>query len=702
MINKVKGWLAVSVACLMVFGLLMTSCEKDKDTEIVLNSFGPSPVLRGGDLKFIGNNLDQVTAIVLPDNVNVTTFTSKTSDLLVITVPDETIDGKVTLKTPQGDIVTKTLLKISEPIAILGIEPLQARPGDIITITGTYLNLVEEVIFVKNKSVTAFESQSKTQLQVKIPADAQTGIIVLSNGEPEPILVESEIIVSVSLPAVIQISPNPVKAATLLSLQGTNLDLVRDVIFGGGKKVTDFISKSQDKIELMVPADAKDGKIKLVVASEVEVESAAELVMAVPVIAGISPNPVENGQTLTVTGTDLDLITSATFGGGKPGTLLGGTAAEIRITVPLDATEGPVTFGTAAGKSVSSVQLGLLMPTITSLSPLELKANTSLTITGTEFDIVVAVVFTGGNRVTVTGATETEIVVTVPSGTLSGPITLVTTNGTEITSAESLTMLASNVPLITSMPLSMKPGQMITVLGEKLNLLTDVIFPGEVKATMFGEKTATRLEVVVPMTAAKGKGKIRFVTFENEFMESPEVMISGVDPVVDPTLVYFNFDGKNSWWGDAGAAENDPALSLDGTNYWRVNKQCSGWTGLFWRNGKNDFPADRIGTDVDKYVVKFDINTLEPMTGGQLRLRFNGSEGDFWYLWAPWAETGSYTTDGWITVTIPITDFRDQWGSGSNKPTDLSKVDADFGIAFDGGASMVNICLDNMRFELVE
>jgi hypothetical protein len=702
MINKVKGWLAVSVACLMVFGLLMTSCEKEKDTEIVLNSFGPSPVLRGGELKFIGNNLDQVTAVVLPDNINVTTFASKTSQLLVIAVPEETTDGKVTLKTPQGDIVTKTLLKISEPIAILGIEPLQARPGDVITITGTYLNLVKEVIFVKNKTVMAFESQSKTQLQVKIPTDAQTGIIVLSNGEPEPILIESETPVTVSLPAITQITPNPVKAGTLLSLQGSNLDLVRDVIFGGGKTVTEFVSKSQQKIDLMVPADAKDGKIKLVVASEVGVETATELVLAVPVIAGISPNPVGNGQTLTVTGTDLDLITTATFGGGKQGTLLGGTATEIRITVPLDATEGPVTFGTAAGKSVSSADLALLMPTITALSPLELKANTTLTITGTEFDIVVAVVFTGGNRVTVTGATETEIVVTVPSGTLSGPITLVTTNGTEITSTQSLTILASNVPLITSMPLTMKPGQMITIQGEKLNLLTDVIFPGEVKATMFGEKSATILEVVVPSTVAKGKGKIRFVTFENEFTESPEVMISGVDPVVDPTLVYFNFDGKNSWWGDAGAAENDPALSLDGTNYWRVNKACSGWTGLFWRNGKNDFPADQIGTDVDKYVVKFDINTLEPMTGGQLRLRFNGSEGDFWYLWAPWAESGSYTTDGWITVTIPITDFRDQWGSGSNKPTDLSKVDADFGMAFDGGASMVNICIDNMRFELVD
>ena len=130
MIKKVKGWLAFTVACLMVFGLLLTSCQKETDTTIVLNSFGPSPVLRGGELKFIGNNLDQVTKIVLPDNIEVTTFGTKTSGLLVITVPDATINGKVTLKTPQGDIVTKTLLKISEPIAILTIAPLTARPGE--------------------------------------------------------------------------------------------------------------------------------------------------------------------------------------------------------------------------------------------------------------------------------------------------------------------------------------------------------------------------------------------------------------------------------------------------------------------------------------------------------------------------------------------------------------------------------------------
>ena len=37
--------------------------------------------------------------------------------------------------------------------------------------------------------------------------------------------------------------------------------------------------------------------------------------MVVPTINNLAPNPVKNGQTLTVTGLDLDLITGVTFGG---------------------------------------------------------------------------------------------------------------------------------------------------------------------------------------------------------------------------------------------------------------------------------------------------------------------------------------------------------------------------------------------------
>lgn len=699
--KNINRTLSILFVGLLAVGILFNACKKDDDTsdKIELFSFGPSPVLRGGELRFIGANLDKVTAIVLSNNVQVTSFKSKTPEQIVITVPQETVDGTVVLKTPQGDIQTKTILTISEPITIASFSPAKVRPGGVLTIEGTYLNLIKEVIFSNKKSVTdaGFVSQTQTKLEVPVPEDAQTGIVAVSNGEADPIVVESATPVEITLPSATNLTPNPVKAGASLTIEGADLDLAREVIFSGGSKVTAFTSAEPGKIVLDVPANARDGKIKLVAASLLEVESAGELVMVVPAINNVSPNPAKNGTDITVQGADLDLITGVTFGGGKTGTLLGGSATEITVKVPIDATEGTITFGTAAGKSVTtSNDLTLIKPTISGIAPLDVQFTKDITVTGTDLDLVATVKFSGGTEVAVSGAAPTALTVAVPVGTLSGPITLVTTNGSEVQSGQSLNILPSTSAVITNMPGSAKPGQMINIEGENLDEITEVVFPVNISATMFGIKTANLIQVVIPLSVKTGVGVIKLITKNNEIIESPPINIQGVDPVADPSLVFFNFDNLGLWWGDTGGPENDPALTLDGTNYFRVNKSCNGWTGFFWRNGQNNFPGPTIGTNVSAYVLKFDINVLDPITGGEFAWRFKGSSGDFWHSWKPWAATGSYKTDGWITVAIPLTEFYD----GAKQIADMSTITEDFGVAFNAGASQVNATIDNVRFEL--
>ncbi|MCC6462925.1 MAG: IPT/TIG domain-containing protein [Saprospiraceae bacterium] len=687
---------------LLVMGIVINACKKEEDPDtdaIQLFSFGPSPVLRGGDLKFIGTNLDKVTAVVLSNNVQVTTFKSKAADQLVIVVPEETVNGAVVLKTPQGDITTKTILTISEPIAITSFSPAKLRPGEVLTINGTYLNLIKEVIFSNKKSVldSAFVSKTQTKLEVKVPADAQTGLVVLSNGLADPILVESATALEVTLPAVSKLTPNPVKAGQALTIEGTDLDLTKEIIFGGGVRVSSFVSVEPGKLVANVPANAKDGAIKLVAASLVEVESTEALGLVVPTIASVSPNPAKNGTDITVTGTDLDLVTKATFGGGKDGALKGGTATEITITVPIDATDGSITFSTAAGKTVSSASaLAMVKPAISGIAPLDVQFTKQITISGTDLDLVTRVKFTGGTEALAGVVSATEVTATVPVGTQSGAITLVTTNGSEIASSQAINILASTSATVTSMPNMAKPGQMIDIVGENLDEVTELIFPGDVSATMFGQKSATLIQVVIPMNVQTGVGKIKMITVNGETIETPEINIQGVDPVADPTLVFFNFDDLGLWWGDTGGPENDPSYSLDGTNYYRVNKDCNGWTGFFWRNGQNNFPGPTIGTNVANYVLKFDVNVLEPITGGEFAWRLKGSSGDFWYRWKPWEASGSYKTDGWITISVPVTEFND----GTKAISDLSTITEDFGVAFNSGASHVNACIDNVRFEL--
>ncbi|MDX2071131.1 MAG: glycan-binding surface protein [Haliscomenobacter sp.] len=696
----------LSIKSVLFLGLLLgvlfvlNNCKKDDDIAsglVQLNSFGPSPALRGGELHFIGVNLDKVTAIVLPNNVEVTTFKTKTSESIVIDVPKAAVAGKVTLKTPNGDITSKSLLTISEPIAITSFSPAKLRPGATVTIEGTYLNLIKEVIFSNKKSVTAFKSQTETKLEVVVPADAQSGLFVISNGLADPILIESATPLEIITPVVSGIAPSPVKAGGSLTITGTDLDLTKEVTFPGGSKVSTFESIEAGKIVLKVPANSQDGSIKLSMASLVEVSSTPTVTMLSPTISSISPNPAKTGGLITVKGKDLDLVTSVTFGGNKTGTIQAERSeSEMQVRVPADATVSTVSFGTAANKSVTSADaLKLVKPSISSITPTDIQVSKELIINGNDLDIVAKVKFSGGKEVDVKNATASQIKVIVPVGTTSGTITLVANNGDEVASTQELNILASTSSVITKMPTTAKPGQKIRIEGENLDEISEVIFPGEIAATMFGAKSNSIIEVVVPIKTKNGIGKIKFITTKGETIESPEINFQGIDPVADLSLVFFNFDGLDRWWGDAGANENDPNLSVDGSKYFRVNQSCNGWTGFFWRNGANNFPGSVIGTQVGNYVLKFDVNVLTPITGGEFAWRLKGSEGDFWYRWKPWEATGSYKTDGWITVTVPITAFSD----GSKGIVNLASITEDFGVAFNAGSSSVNVCIDNVRFE---
>ena len=91
---------------LLLIGLLLSigtllSCQKKDDlpTENVqLLSFGPTGARHGDTLRFIGNNLEKVTAIELTGaSVPQASFIQHTSQLILIIVPQEAEQGKITL-----------------------------------------------------------------------------------------------------------------------------------------------------------------------------------------------------------------------------------------------------------------------------------------------------------------------------------------------------------------------------------------------------------------------------------------------------------------------------------------------------------------------------------------------------------------------------------------------------------------------------
>lgn len=174
--NKTYKFPALWMMCLMLFSCLtFTACDNgdDEDTNqykggISLNVFGPSPVSRGGVLRFLGSGMDKVTAVAIPGCDDITDIEVVSDTEIRVTVPQTAQPGLVVLKTPKGDITTKTELTFTEPIALEAFAPAEVKPGSELTITGEYLNLIKEVIFADEEQCLLMSLSVKAVRRLKL------------------------------------------------------------------------------------------------------------------------------------------------------------------------------------------------------------------------------------------------------------------------------------------------------------------------------------------------------------------------------------------------------------------------------------------------------------------------------------------------------------------------------------------------------
>ena len=178
-----------------------------------------------------------------------------------------------------------------------------------------------------------------------------------------------------------------------------------------------------------------------------------------------------------------------------------------------------------------------------------------------------------------------------------------------------------------------------------------------------------------------------------------KVYCGGTDPVLDETYVFFDFNNtgaKDSWWGNAinSGILDDSENSADGSSFWNIEGMSGTgwWDGLFFRNGNNNYVTD--GIDVSKDVYKFDVTIRKTIYEGRLQLRL----GDYSYYWAPWdGNVEGYKTEGWISIEIPLTEFKD--GSGNSIPN-AADGGKEFGMIWSWGVSVeISMGIDNVRFE---
>lgn len=485
--NKTYKFPALWMMCLMLFSCLtFTACDNgdDEDTNqykggISLNVFGPSPVSRGGVLRFLGSGMDKVTAVAIPGCDDITDIEVVSDTEIRVTVPQTAQPGLVVLKTPKGDITTKTELTFTEPIALEAFAPAEVKPGSELTITGEYLNLIKEVIFADEVTVPAdeFVSQSRQEIKVIVPDSAQTGKFILSDGAEIPNWIYSEGELEVTLPSVeAPLDLVDKKPGDVIRVSGKNFDLVKKVQMPNGDEVefTMTASSEGDELTFTLPDNVSDGEITVLPASDVKVVVATVVVATPSNVVAVPAVNLRGGDMITLKGTNMDLVTDVTFPGVEEAVgLESQNSTEIKVLMPAAAISGDLQLNTNSGKA-TAVSIATAKPENISYSAATVPAGEALTVKGINMDVVSAVVFSGNVEVTVSDATATAISLTVPTTAETGALLLKMANG-EFVEAPSLTIEKPVCAYLPALPDKLVRGRIVELEIVNADKLTNVL-----------------------------------------------------------------------------------------------------------------------------------------------------------------------------------------------------------------------------------
>lgn len=663
--KKIKNILALLVVALM--GLSLTACsEDDLDTNqyqkgVHLNVYGPQPVMRGGQLRFLGSNLDQIAQVLIPGCEPITNIEVVKAGLpseIRVTLPkDGPEPGLVTLITKTDEeITTKTALTYQEGIEFEAFSPESVMPGEELTIKGEYLNLVHMIEFADGVRVPESEFTEHTRYEIKVivPEAARTGKVGLFDVDLSTLedagsaiynIIMTDVALNVGTPTIskvttprgegIQTDEFTAKMDELFTLNGEHFGLINSIKFvpkagdvhGSACETTEFtVSEDGKTLTFKLPAEAADGDINLVCRSGEEVP-VGSLITIAPTECVASPTPVKAGKSLIITGKDLDVVNAVEMTGvadeisfitNPDGTKL------IIESIPETAVEGNLILRMKNGKGVE-VPFSLVKPVVTGYDHNPVSAGGAITLQGTNLDLVKKVQFGEGSDIIEVKASEdgTSISLTVPMNAKTGKPTLTLANGTtvecpELNIEEAVFCYITELPDFSEKEKTPEAGGTFTVPVKNGDKLESVLVNGKNVNFVYAEKPSS-LTIGIPADAS-AKSVLKLVSSNGSVEYDIAVIPQGT---VTRTLWIGSIDLAN-WTGNTqgtlpvDALDNLPAganveLKIQYTataDQIQLKGNTGDWTAVDLDNGEYKEHVYELDPNAKEFTIPLSATTI--------------------------------------------------------------------------------------------
>lgn len=229
-------------------------------------------------------------------------------------------------------------------------------------------------------------------------------------------------------------------------------------------------------------------------------------------------------------------------------------------------------------------------------------------------------------------------------------------------------------PLVTALSCEYaKAGTDVSVIGNYFLPIDDsdkpiVMFYPDIEAEV---QSFTQNEIKIKMPEGAKEGPVT-VTSRYGKTSSSFYYLDSRGMILD----WDNLNADGGW--RSGNIQDSNPEGISG-KYVRFDGDMQGSIGGTWDEDKFSFnlwgkangrpEGNLFTTKPEESVLKFEVNVLQEWSSSALQIIFtpwslSGTNGYIAdgvtprALWIPWKDSGSFVTDGWITVTIPLSDFK--------------------------------------------
>lgn len=322
--------------------------------------------------------------------------------------------------------------------------------------------------------------------------------------------------------------PNPVVRGDTLTILGSNLEKVREVLLPGAEPVTEFaevVAGVKGHLKVVVPVAGPEeapvtGLVTIVDQNGTKFSSLSELSYTEGiVISSFSPAEALPGDVVTIKGDYLYNTKEVVFVSGNKdgktyvtGEAISATRYELKVTVPADAITGLIMLGDVdennnpdnliPNTAYTASDITIKDPSVIAFAKKTFKADDDIEITGEHLEMIKTVKFTGADVDAadfMVSPDAKKITVTLPATANDGAVTAVSYAGKEFAAGEIETVRPSEVAVAAET--RYKAGLNVIVTGKDLDLVTGVKIAG-VDASF--STTAAKATVVLPAESADG------------------------------------------------------------------------------------------------------------------------------------------------------------------------------------------------------